>query len=157
MTYSEKLRDSRWLEFRREFIDRRRRFRNGHDWCDECGEETRGSLHVHHRLYLTNNEPWQYEDEQLRLLCEECHDRIHAVEEQARNLIRRIPPHVCFEFKALLDELEDCFRLGDNTLKVTLARCKNAARDCFHEQPLTLDEISELNRATAEFDAANPR
>jgi hypothetical protein len=131
MTYSEKLKDARWLDFRREFIERRRIRRHGQDFCDECGEETRGPLHVHHRLYLPNKEPWQYEDEQLRLLCEECHELIHATEEQARNLIRRLPAHVCEVFGCLLDELEKCEQLGPYVVKVALAHCKNEARTVY--------------------------
>lgn len=151
-TYSEKLKDPRWHLFRQEFMARRRRKYERPDECDECGQDTRGALHVHHRLYRDGADPWEYEDEELRLLCEFCHERIHAVEEQARNLIRRIPSHVCYEFGSLLDALEDCFEVGDHSLKVALARCKNEAIGCYFAHNLSPQQEANLNSAMEEYD-----
>lgn len=34
------------------------------------------TLHVHHKAYLKGKEPWDYADEFLIVVCEECHERI---------------------------------------------------------------------------------
>lgn len=38
------------------------------------------TLHVHHKLYIENREPWQYKDENLITLCSDCHAEIHKIE-----------------------------------------------------------------------------
>ena len=40
-----------------------------------CGNEE--SLHVHHRKYLPDKEPWDYENKYLETLCERCHKLVH--------------------------------------------------------------------------------
>ena len=66
MEYSEKLKDPRWQKKRLEILER-------DDWrCQKCldGNTT---LHVHHRKYLPNSDPWDYPDHLLITLCENCH------------------------------------------------------------------------------------
>ena len=36
--------------------------------------------HVHHTYYLRNNLPWEYPENDLMLLCHDCHDRIHQTQ-----------------------------------------------------------------------------
>jgi hypothetical protein len=123
-TYSEKLKDPRWLEFREEFIDRRSRSREGVRHCDDCGEDSGCRvLHVHHRLYVSSREPWEYQDEELRLLCEDCHDRLHKLEQRVRAFILAMPAHHEWEFRDFMDELE----LVKNP-KAALAQAKNLLR-----------------------------
>lgn len=38
-------------------------------------------LHVHHKYYIKDHYPWQYEDEALTTVCMECHEKIHETEE----------------------------------------------------------------------------
>lgn len=65
MNYSEKLKDTRWKDKRLLIIER-------DDFkCRCCGEED--ELQVHHTLYKTGKEPWDYEDNELITLCKECH------------------------------------------------------------------------------------
>jgi hypothetical protein len=48
-----------------------------HEWkCDECGSTER-ELHLHHKFYLPNREPWQYEDHYFSVLCSDCHKKQH--------------------------------------------------------------------------------
>lgn len=125
-SYAEKLRDPRWVYFRSEFIASRRR-EGSSDECDDCGEDTHDSLHVHHRLYRTGREPWEYEFSDLRLLCVDCHDRIHEVERRTQALIRSIEAHEAYEVSDLLNELVEAQEKG--LLKVALAWAKNSVRD----------------------------
>lgn len=34
-------------------------------------------LHVHHKYYINRKEPWQYNDNALITLCQDCHQNIH--------------------------------------------------------------------------------
>lgn len=66
MTYADKLKDPRWQKKRLEILNR-------DDFtCQICydGEST---LHVHHKYYILNREPWEYPDNLLITLCENCH------------------------------------------------------------------------------------
>jgi hypothetical protein len=65
--YSEKLKDPRWQKKRLEILERDK-------WsCQICYDDT-ATLHVHHRYYLKNTEPWDYPSESLITLCESCHE-----------------------------------------------------------------------------------
>lgn len=67
--YKEKLLDPRWQRKRLEIFER-------DEWmCTGCirGDKT---LHVHHLDYLPNRDPWDYPNEYLITLCEDCHASI---------------------------------------------------------------------------------
>lgn len=66
MTYSEKLRDPRWQKKRLDIMDR-----DGFQ-CRACQAKDK-TLNVHHRVYRKGKSPWEYEDEMLVTLCEDCH------------------------------------------------------------------------------------
>ena len=127
MTYSQALQSPEWLSFRHDFIESRKQ--NGDAVCDDCGEDSLGGgmLHVHHRVYFRGRLPWEYDFEQLRLLCKNCHELIHSTEMLAVNLIRTFPPHVSYEFETFLLELAE---LPDGqSVKIALARAKSAVRE----------------------------
>lgn len=67
-TYYEKLKDPRWQKRRLEILQR------DHWKCRQCGD-AKNTLHVHHRSYKKNTEPWEYHDSYLISLCEECHSQ----------------------------------------------------------------------------------
>lgn len=65
--YSEKLKDPRWQKKRLEILAR-------DDFkCQLCGD-TKSTLVVHHRDYLPSKEPWDYPNDLLVTLCEDCHE-----------------------------------------------------------------------------------
>jgi len=66
-TYSEKLKDPRWQKMRLEILNR------DEFMCKICGD-TKSTLHVHHRRYITNRDPWDYPMDCLVTLCENCHE-----------------------------------------------------------------------------------
>ena len=131
INYHAALRDPRWKEFRLDFIESRKT-EHGVSECSDCGEDTRGSLHVHHRLYRHNSEPWEYDFSELRLICATCHARIHETEKRVRALVLTIAPHESYEFDDLLGELEKSRNLG--VLKIALARCKSTIRETILQQ-----------------------
>lgn len=79
MTYLEKLRDPRWQKRRLEIMQRA-------DFaCEKCGARDK-TLNVHHKFYVKGREPWEYADDELGCLCEECHSELH----QLRDAITRL-------------------------------------------------------------------
>ena len=66
-TYAEKLKDPRWQKMRLKVLER-------DEWeCKICGSGDI-TLHVHHRYYKPNAEPWDYPLESLDTLCADCHE-----------------------------------------------------------------------------------
>lgn len=65
--YQQKLLDPRWQKKRLEILER-------DEWaCRQCGDEST-TLHVHHRYYTRDKEPWEYPNEALITLCHTCHE-----------------------------------------------------------------------------------
>lgn len=64
--YSEKFKDPRWQKIRLNILER-------DEWsCQKC-TETEKTLHIHHRYYIKNREPWEYPMDALVTLCKDCH------------------------------------------------------------------------------------
>lgn len=56
--------------------------------CQACGA-TEEQLHVHHIRYHKGAKVWEYDVEELAVLCEHCHTEIHRALDSARELIFR--------------------------------------------------------------------
>ena len=69
-SYAEKLRDPRWQKKRLEVMSA------NEFHCEVCGD-SESTLHVHHKEYFKGREVWDYEKEQLAVLCESCHESLH--------------------------------------------------------------------------------
>ncbi len=66
--YLEKLKDPRWQKKRLEILERDK-------WtCQYCWDEF-STLVVHHKIYLPDKEPWDYPNDLLITLCEDCHNK----------------------------------------------------------------------------------
>lgn len=113
MTYAEKLKDPRWIEFRERFLSnlfyKRREVSpdSDDDWCEGCGLPA-NHFHVHHRIYIKGREPWEYSFDCLSALCPDCHKRVHRVEKIARALILESEPHVLYELEEFFEEFAKC-------------------------------------------------
>ncbi len=80
MTYAEKLKDPRWQKKRLEILERDK-------WtCFCCGRKTE-TLHVHHLLYITGKDPWDYESNFLITYCEICHETEHLIGKQLDEIL----------------------------------------------------------------------
>lgn len=75
-SYSEKLRDERWIK-KRNFVRNR-----ANNKCEDCGSTS--SLHVHHCYYMYGFEPWEYPYDALRCLCSKCHSKRDLTEKILR-------------------------------------------------------------------------
>jgi 5-methylcytosine-specific restriction endonuclease McrA len=72
MTYKEQIKHPKWQKKRLEILQR-----DGFK-CQHC-KSTKIILHVHHICYLKGLLIWEYDDELLITLCEDCHDLIHEL------------------------------------------------------------------------------
>ncbi len=84
MTYSQKLKDPRWQKKRLEVMEMA-------EWkCYSCGGSER-PLHVHHVNYFKGLDPWDYENDNLRSLCDLCHGRLESAIVYSRAGLSKMP------------------------------------------------------------------
>lgn len=82
--YSEKLKDPRWQKKRLEIMQR-------DNWCCQKCFDDEATLHVHHRRYIPDRDPWDYRSEMLITLCENCHETESLnMREQCESLIEQV-------------------------------------------------------------------
>lgn len=68
--YSEQIKSPKWQKRRLEILNR------DNFTCQMCGC-TEKTLHVHHTIYIPGRKIWEYKDNQLISLCEDCHSKEH--------------------------------------------------------------------------------
>lgn len=78
-TYGELLKDPRWQKKRLEIMQR------DNFMCQECGDD-KSPLAVHHLIYYTNRLPWEYDNDELKTLCEGCHISLHDDYESVKKI-----------------------------------------------------------------------
>lgn len=82
-TYSELLRDPRWQKMRLKKLE-------DAGWvCQRCmdGEST---LNVHHNRYIKGRMPWEYDEQELVVLCEQCHEGEHEAKDLRSAFMARL-------------------------------------------------------------------
>lgn len=132
--YARKLKTPQWAEFRERIFSEDREF--GEYPCEYCGDLTWGRYHAHHRGYVSGREPWQYNREEMSILCRRCHDDIHRwlkrIESAISGMDRRLASAIrfagiCFghlsrdegghiwgyQFSAMLKSLSGGYKIGD--------------------------------------------
>ena len=70
--YSRLLEDKRWKEFRLKVLSERG------NKCECCGGTD--VLQIHHTFYIRGKMPWEYDINDMRVLCKKCHQRIHNIQ-----------------------------------------------------------------------------
>lgn len=80
LTYSEQLRHPNWQRKRLEAMEAA-----GFE-CSNCGDKE-STLNVHHKRYVKGRMAWEYDLEDLAVLCEPCHATEHAWRERLDHLI----------------------------------------------------------------------
>lgn len=94
-SYSELLKDPRWQRLRLEML-------SAANWrCVGCSS-TEKTLHVHHVRYIKGRKPWEYATSELRVLCAECHEQLHAMQEKFAEVLSAIDPLLADTCVALL-------------------------------------------------------
>lgn len=69
--YRHLLKDKRWKEFRLKVMSERG------NKCECCGGTD--ILQIHHTFYISGKMPWEYNIDDMRVLCKKCHQRIHNI------------------------------------------------------------------------------
>lgn len=69
--YKEQLQSEEWKSFR-DFI-----FTVKGKICENCGRTTK--LQIHHKKYISGRKAWEYLPQDLMVLCEKCHKKIHDI------------------------------------------------------------------------------
>lgn len=80
MTYKEKLRLPQWQRKRLQILNR-------DNFCCVCCGRADINVQVHHIIYA-RRDPWDYPDELLQTLCEECHGERQELTDKAANALR---------------------------------------------------------------------
>jgi len=73
MKYRDELLDPKWKRKRMTILRR-----DGYK-CTVCGSKK--ELSVHHTYYKTGKRPWQYPNQSLLTLCQDCHHKFHTEHE----------------------------------------------------------------------------
>jgi hypothetical protein len=80
MEYWQLLKSPLWQQKRLEMLEEAA-------WgCENCGEK-QSELHVHHKQYFKGRNPWEYENDQLQVLCNECHKVQHQSIQNIKEII----------------------------------------------------------------------
>ena len=73
--------DPRWQKKRLKIMER------DNFMCYSC-QDNGNTLNVHHAVpYRKNTKPWEYEDDELITLCENCHGNLSAIIEDCKNTV----------------------------------------------------------------------
>ena len=70
--YNRLLEDKRWKEFRLKVLSERG------NKCEFCGGTH--ILQIHHTFYISGKMPWEYNIDDMMVLCKKCHQRIHNIQ-----------------------------------------------------------------------------
>lgn len=90
--YFAQFKDVRWQKKRLEILTEHAL---GDEWqCDNClsGKEEGVSLHVHHGYYEQGKAPWEYGNDTLWVLCDQCHDDAHSLLHDIKLEVARTHP-----------------------------------------------------------------
>lgn len=71
LSYSEQLKHPRWQKKRLKILQR------DSFECNNCGSKEK-TLHVHHHNYERGKMAWEYDDNLLSTLCEDCHKSLEV-------------------------------------------------------------------------------
>jgi hypothetical protein len=83
-TYWELLKRPEWQKKRLEKL-------NEAEFCCSCCFGDSKQLHVHHKRYVKGRKPWEYEDFELAVLCDECHTNAHEEMVRVNEIFAHLP------------------------------------------------------------------
>lgn len=84
MTYAEQLRHPLWQRKRLEVLSLS-------GWACQCCGATDQTLHVHHKRYAKGRMAWEYSENELAALCEDCHQEVHHADDVFREVLAHCP------------------------------------------------------------------
>lgn len=78
--------------------------------CQRCYEDCRKTgktVHVHHGYYRRNADPWEYPEDTLFTLCEDCHETVGDAKHDVHLEVARFGPHNLESLVGLLVALRE--------------------------------------------------
>lgn len=106
-------------------------------WACECCGSKDEQLHVHHPQYFNGRLIWQYKDNELQVLCGDCHETAHATLEKIKGVISQIES----EYLETVLGLIQGFIAGDTPIKVESYEHATGIGLIYH---LSAEEIIDL-------------
>ncbi len=95
------LRDPRWQKRRLEIMGR-------DDFtCMSCARADK-TLNVHHRYYLRGHKPWEYDDDCLVTLCQDCHHGIQVERDMMLDSIKKLREGEYGVIRGFVDAMVAC-------------------------------------------------
>jgi hypothetical protein len=110
LSYSDQLKHPKWQKRRLEML-------NAQNFCCQRCKSNEDTLHVHHRRYVKGRNVWEYDDSELVVLCEFCHQEEHENSEFINKLIFLIPDEYRQDFTSLLAGISYVFTSDNEILK----------------------------------------
>jgi HNH endonuclease len=80
LSYGEQLKHPNWQRRRLEMLSA------AEFECQSCGDKEK-MLHVHHRRYFKGRMAWEYTDDELQVLCKDCHAEQHDIEDLFKSVL----------------------------------------------------------------------
>jgi hypothetical protein len=108
MKYHEQIKHPLWQKKRLEVLDHK-------GFQCECCLTVEKELHVHHPFYKKGALIWDYEDEELQVLCIECHAEAHAIDEKIKKAMSLLAPEQKIRLLGFIDSMNGPF-LNDNSI-----------------------------------------
>lgn len=68
--YNKQLKDQRWFDFREKVFEVKGRI------CEKCGSTEH--LQIHHPKYKSGKYAWEYDENEMMVLCDKCHASLHG-------------------------------------------------------------------------------
>jgi len=121
-SYSELLKDPRWQKMRLKKLE-------AAAWSCELCCDTETMLSVHHKRYVKGRMPWEYDEVELVVLCQPCHEETHEDKNLQAAFIARLDvdgPMSVGDFFAYGAGALDC-GAGDSQLSALLAQLESDA------------------------------
>lgn len=117
--YLSLLKDPKWQKKKNSILER------DNYTCRFCGAKNK-TLHVHHLYYTDDKSPWEYEDDSLITLCEDCHEAEHIEKLDNYNYYIALREewgkkgHSSSELNLFLSNVIDALKGAPNELKSAL-------------------------------------
>lgn len=120
--------------------------------CQKCydGEST---LHVHHKRYAKGRKVWEYTVGELSVLCEGCHQEVHADQDALKEILVRLHPEGWSEVVGLVagychNAVGPChINLSDTGILGVSPFLESVGRLAAEATHLRIEEINELSNA----------
>ena len=138
MTYAEKLRDPRWQKRRLEIMKR------DDFMCRNCGD-TEKTLNVDHKVYVKGRDPWDYQDDDLQTLCEDCHSRLGAARKRIAEAVGRMTSFEIVQLEAFLENRT----VGNEITVIIDEKGFQLGRECFYEMVELYDRYGSRSKHRA--------